>query len=91
MANFEELLNPILYTRYVPSDNFYLILQGNVVVCSGNEGFMVKLGPFNYLGVEALTKDSGSYIPDYSAKVINNARLLKITRKSHQKIKSKQN
>ena len=91
MENFDELLNPILYTRNVPSENFYLILQGNVVVCSGNEGFMVKLGPFNYLGVEALTKDSGSYIPDYSAKVINNARLLKITRKRYQKIKSKQN
>ena len=44
---------------------------------------MVKLGPFNYLGVEALTKEEGKYVPDYSAKVVNNARLLKITRKQY--------
>lgn len=49
---------------------------------------MVELGPFNYLGLEALTKngddsegDVASYKPDFSAKVINKARLLKISRK----------
>jgi len=52
--DFKNLLNPILYVRNVPSDCFYLILQGTVAVCSGQEGFMVKLGPFNYLGLGVL-------------------------------------
>ena len=38
----KRLVNPILYTRGVPSQDFYLILSGKVVVCSGNEGFMVE-------------------------------------------------
>ena len=77
-------LNPILYVRNVPSDSFFLILQGNVVVCSGQEGFMIKLGHFNYLGLEALTSEP--YLPDFSAKVINKARLLRIRRSTYHKI-----
>ena len=38
----------------MPSEYFHLILQGAVVVCSGKEGFMVELGPFNYMGLESL-------------------------------------
>ena len=73
--------------RNVPSDSFFLILQGNVVVCSGQEGFMIKLGPFNYLGVESLTSpDKETYLPDFSAKVINKARLLRIRRSTFNKI-----
>lgn len=34
-----SLINPILFTRGVPSDSFYLILSGKVVIVSGNEGF----------------------------------------------------
>ena len=74
-------VTPILYIRNVPSSDFYLILQGTVVVCSGQEGFMVELGPFNFLGVEALLQED--YKPDFSAKVINKARLLKITREEY--------
>ncbi len=66
--------------RGVPATSFYLILQGNVVVCSGNDGFYVKLGPFNYIGLESLTKarKDSQYIPDFSAKVVNKARVLMI-------------
>ncbi len=39
---------------------------------------MVKLGPFNYLGQESLTKNRETYVPDFSAKVINKARVLMI-------------
>jgi hypothetical protein len=53
--DLKSLLNPILYMRGVPTTSFYLILQGNVVVCSGQDGFYVKLGPFNYIGLESLT------------------------------------
>ena len=38
----KRLVNPILYTRGLPSEDFYLILSGKVVVCSGNEGFMIE-------------------------------------------------
>lgn len=58
-----------------------MILQGTVVVCSGHEGFLVQLGPFNFLGLDALLEKD--YKPDFSAKVINNARLLKIRRKDY--------
>lgn len=52
------------------------------MVCSGQEGFYVKMGPYNFLGVETLTNKE--FIPDFSAKVINNARLLRITYHDYQ-------
>ena len=48
---------------------------------------MIKLGPFNYLGMDALTTPNKDvYQPDFSAKVINKARLLRIRRSAYQKI-----
>ena len=47
---------------------------------------MVKLGPFNYLGVDSLIKEAGTYVPDFSAKVINKARVLRITRSQYEKV-----
>ena len=50
---------------------------------------MIKLGPFNYLGVESLTSpDKDTYLPDFSAKVINKARLLRIRRSTFNKIQA---
>jgi len=44
---------------------------------------MVKLEPFNYLGIEALTTaNNEAYLPDFSAKVINKARLIRIRRQA---------
>ena len=37
-----DMINPVLYQRGVPSDSFYLILTGKVMICSGNEGFMLE-------------------------------------------------
>lgn len=89
------MLNPILFVRNVPADSFYLILSGIVMVCSGSEGFMIELGPFNFLGIEALTTANddkgGKYLPDFSAKVINKARLLKIKRNHFKKIMNSTN
>ena len=76
--DMDRMINPILFVRGVASDSFYLILQGKVRICSGNEGFMLDQGPFNYMGVECLTNDN--YIPDFSAKIIGKAKLLKISR-----------
>ena len=79
----DNLVNPILYVRGVASDCFYLILAGRVMICSGNEGFFVEQGAFNYMGVECLTNDN--YVPDFSAKVIGKAKLLKVTRDEYRK------
>ena len=84
--DLKSLLNPILYMKSVPATKFYLILQGNVVVCSGSEGFLVKLGPFNYLGLESLTKSKNTYVPDFSAKVVNKARVLMIEKSRYDMI-----
>ena len=77
----EYVFNPILYTRGIEAEAFYLILSGKVNVCSGNEGFMITLSSFNYLGVEALMRDN--YKPDFSAKVIQQARVLRVSRQRY--------
>lgn len=74
----DYVFNPVLYTRGLPADAFYLILSGKVMVCSGDEGFMIMQSSFNVMGVEALTRQD--YKPDFSAKVIDKARILRITR-----------
>ena len=51
------------------------------MICSGNEGFYVELGTFNFMGTECLLNDS--YVPDFSAKVIGNAKLLQISREDY--------
>lgn len=81
--DLDEMINPILYMRGVPSDSFYLILTGKVMICSGNEGFFLEQGAFNYMGVECLTNDN--YVPDFSAKIIGKAKLLKIKRVDYKK------
>ncbi len=48
------------------------------MVQSGEEKFLIELGPFNYLGMDALIKDT--YKPDFSAQVNNYAKVLKIKR-----------
>lgn len=51
------------------------------MICSGNEEFRISQTSFNYMGMKALQNDD--YRPDFSAKVIENARLLKVTRKQY--------
>ena len=53
------------------------------MICSGNEGFFLEQGAFNFMGVEAITQDN--FIPDFSAKIIGKAKLLKITRDDYRK------
>ena len=77
----DQLINPIIYTRGVSTNLFTFIISGKIMVCSGNEGFYIELGNFNYMGSECLTNDN--YIPDFSAKVIGNAKLLQISREDY--------
>lgn len=81
-----QLVNPILYTRGVASPFFYLVLRGKVMVVSGQEGFQVELSEFSTMGIDALERDD--YIPDFSAKVIGQARVLQITRENYRKLTS---
>lgn len=77
------MINPVIYIRGVPTDSFYLILTGKVMICSGNEGFFLEQGAFNFMGIESITNDN--YVPDFSAKIIGKAKLLKITRADYRK------
>jgi hypothetical protein len=38
----DDLVNPIIFVRGVPTDSFYMILSGKVMICSGNEGFLLE-------------------------------------------------
>ena len=49
-----EEINPVLCKRNTPLSDFYLILFGGVTVCSGEEGLLTKLKPYDYIGAEAL-------------------------------------
>jgi len=77
------MINPILFIRGVPNESFYLILSGKVMICSGNEGFFLEQGAFNFMGVECLTNDK--YVPDFSAKIIGKAKLLKVSREDYRR------
>ena len=46
----DSLMNPIIFHRGVRSQHFYLVLSGKICICSGNEGFIMEKGPFNYIG-----------------------------------------
>jgi len=81
--SLDTMINPILYIRGVPSNSFYIILTGKVMICSGNEGFFLEQGAFNYMGVECLSNDN--YVPDFSAKIIGKAKLLKISREDYRR------
>lgn len=38
----DKYINPVLFIRGVPNDSFYLVLSGKVLICSGNEGFLLE-------------------------------------------------
>jgi len=71
-----------LYERNVPSPYFTLVLQGKVEIQSGLEGFRSEGGPFTFMGVSALLTDN--FVPDFSAKVLVNAQLLRIKKKQYE-------
>ncbi|PXF44084.1 Metal transporter CNNM2 [Gracilariopsis chorda] len=75
-----------IYTRGVPTKNAYLIINGRLEICAGNDGFISEAGPWTLLGVRALTEDI--YAPDFTARVIERpARLLRVSRKLYRVMK----
>lgn len=81
--HLDSMINPVLYTRGVRSDAFYLILAGKVTISSGQEGFLLDQNAFNFMGVECLMNDN--YVPDFTAKCIGEVKLLKITREDYRR------
>lgn len=73
-----EIVNEKLFTRNVIADTFYLVLRGKVSIVCGKEEFNLEIGSFSSLGSKALLEEE--YKPDFSARVIGEAKLLKITR-----------
>lgn len=75
-----------IYTRGVPSKNAFLIMNGRLEICAGNDGFISEAGPWTFLGIRALTEDI--YAPDFTARVIERpARLLGISRRLYRVMK----
>ena len=60
-----------LYEDGVQTDHCTLILTGKVRVITGTEKFNIIMGPWNILGVNALNKESSTYIPDFSAYIFS--------------------
>jgi len=54
------------------------VLSGKVSITSGKESFVLEIGSFSSVGGKALLEQD--YKPDFSAKVVEQARLMKITR-----------
>eukprot|EP00347_Sterkiella_histriomuscorum_P010390 403376482 len=72
-----------LFKKGEQSDEFILVLQGNVAVQTGEDNFQVTLSTFNHLAVDALINDS--YTPDFTARVSQYARVLRINRVAYRK------
>eukprot|EP00457_Paulinella_chromatophora_P012793 gb/GEZN01013033.1/.p1 GENE.gb/GEZN01013033.1/~~gb/GEZN01013033.1/.p1 ORF type:complete len:278 (-),score=47.11 gb/GEZN01013033.1/:207-959(-) len=79
-----------LYKREVPTDYFTLILDGQIEVSAARQGFKVNLHRwhclcpdillFKDLQINDATSPLEPYVPDFSAKVIETARILRISR-----------
>ena len=56
----------ILYKRGKVSTSCLLILNGQVSVHAGKDGFVSELGPWSTIAADALINPAGMYIPDFS-------------------------
>ena len=67
-----------LYKKGSSCDYFTLILQGKVLVYAGSDEFVSELGPWCYIGQNALVCEP--FIPDFRATPQGSCRLLYIRR-----------
>lgn len=73
-----------VYVRGVPTSSCTLLLQGKLQIRAGAEGFLSEVGQWTTLGLSALTDIS--YRPDFSARLIEPARVLVIRREDWQAV-----
>jgi len=71
-------LGRYVYVRGVPTSQCCLLLHGRLQIRAGHEGFLSEVGPWTTLGLSALIDPN--YHPDFTARVLEPARLLVITR-----------
>lgn len=62
----------------------YLVLQGRVRVVAGSEAFKTELGPWTLLAGKSL--DVEDYCPDFTATIVEHARLLLISGASYRQL-----
>jgi len=79
----------VLYNKGLQSEFFTFILDGKAEVFSGRQKFKTEVSRFTLLFPEILTKAQEDYalgfelsdiVPDFSARVIQNSRILRISR-----------
>ena len=63
-----------------------MILSGRVDIVSGSDNFHSELGNFGVLGSKAIINREKKYYPDFAAKVVGEARLLRITKELYHQV-----
>ena len=76
-----------VYVRGVPTSQCCLLLHGRLQIRAGLEGFLSEVGPWTTLGLSALTDPN--YHPDFTARMLEPARILVITRSDLQAVQGK--
>ncbi len=84
MEEFDDYREEELFKRGAQADTCFMILAGKAGVVSGEEEFYSEVGNFGVLGWRAISQEK--YIPDFSAKVIGESRLLRISRDLYKKV-----
>lgn len=84
MEELDDYRTPLLFEKGIPSQIFYMVLSGKVGIKSGKDEFYSEVGSFGMLGSRGLFVDG--YVPDFSAEVIGECRLLRITRELYLRV-----
>jgi CRP-like cAMP-binding protein len=75
----------LICRRASPCNFAYLVLQGRVRVVAGTEGFKTEFGPWTLLAAKSLVS-KGDYCPDFTANVVEHARLLLISSNGYRQL-----
>jgi metal transporter CNNM len=75
----------LICRRASPCNFAYLVLQGRVRVVAGAEGFKTEFGPWTLLAAKSLVS-KGDYCPDFTANVVEHARLLLISSNGYRQL-----
>jgi len=72
---------PPIFQKGKPCDACTIVLQGNLHVVCGSEGFESDRGPWTVLGAPSLRQPPGTeYVADFTARVMETSRLIHISR-----------
>ena len=72
---------PPIFEKGKPCDACTIVLQGNLHVVCGSEGFESDRGPWTVLGAPSLRQPPGTeYVADFTARVMETSRLIHISR-----------